>query len=214
MQDRTLRVICILAAGISALAEGAAELAPPVAGAAPAANAGITMAYYRNFFSGSMNHLKQIDMDGEAPFKTIPLPDFQARSPWNERNTRNLGRLYGLVIHGWIVPDVSGEYVLSAQCNGTMALHLSTDSDEANARPITIERMKPGGETEKKPGHPAYAPNLIASEAVTLKAEERYFVKVYFLPGWQDSLRVGWKLKNRPGTHRIIPRENLNRASK
>ena len=203
-------MVHVLSITVGVLGGAFAESVP--AGEPLARNSGITMDYYRNFFSGSMNHLKQMHKDGETPFRTIALPDFQARSPWNMDSTRNLGRLYGVVIHGWLSPDVSGEYVLSAQCNGTMELHLSPDANAANARPIVLEKRKQSNEGEKIPGQSGYESNRIAPESIALNAGEDYFVKVYFLPGWQDSLSVGWNLKDRPGTRRVISGENLKRT--
>lgn len=185
---------------------------------------GLNMFFHRNFYSGSLNHLEQMHDDKEAPFMTLALTDFQARSPWNINYIENLGRLYALVIQGWIVPDTDGEYIFSAHCNGTMRLYLSTSDKEADCRRIELEKPQKIGpaepEAKKKKNGPLkpleyiYAPDNIASESVALKAGTPYFVKVFFIPGWKDSLSVGWNLKDSPDTLCIIPGKNLRRNIK
>ena len=173
---------------------------------------GLEMRFYRNFFSGSMNHLAQMDEDGEAPYSRVVLPSFQATSPWSTNRTVNLSRLYALVIAGWIVPDQDGEYELSAQCNGKMAFYLAQGFDASTSREIAFSSFeKPeGGPTSK--GKPAFDPNLAATESFPLKAGVPYFVKVRFIPGWQDSLAVGWRLKGDTQPPRIISGGNLKLA--
>lgn len=183
---------------------------------------GLNMFFYRNFYSGSLNHLEQIHDDREAPFRTLALTDFQARSPWNMKSIENMARLYALVIQGWIVPDTDEEYVFSAHCNGTMRLYLSTGGKEADCRRIELEKLQKVGPAEPdakkkkkgslKPGDYVYEPNLIASESVGLKAGTPYFVKVFFIPGWKDSIAVGWNLKDRPDTLCVIPGKNLKKS--
>lgn len=176
---------------------------------------GLDMRFYRNFFSGSMNPLVQMDEDGEAPFRLIALSRFQAVSPWNEKRTENLARLYALVVCGSLVPDQDGEYELSALCNGTMRFFLSTSANEADCREIAFEKVE-RSKSETAGGQSAdvaFAPNMAAAATVSLKGGTPYFVKVLFLPGWKDSLAVGWRLKGDPEPPRIIPGGNLRRPA-
>ena len=172
---------------------------------------GLEMGFYRNFFSGSMNQLVQMDEDGEPPFRLVTLSNFQARSPWDGRRTVNLARLYALVVSGCIVPDKDGEYELSALCNGKMRFLLSTNADEAGCREIVFEKVGQGksGAAGGQSADVAFAPNMAATATVSLKAGIPYFVKVYFLPGWANALAVGWRLKDDPLPPRIIPGSNL-----
>ncbi len=169
---------------------------------------GINMLYSRNFFSGSMNHLKQIDADGEAPFRIVTVPSFEARSPWNKRRTERLGRLYGLIMKGWIIPEHDGDYTFSAQCNGSMVMVLSENEKESDGRILRFSGI-PKGEIETTDG---YTPNRRAAETVNLRAGIPYFVKVFFLPGWRDRLAVGWEVDGNSDTRQIIPEENLRTA--
>lgn len=209
MPKSTLAVLCFLFLSVGMLRGQESEN-------------GLNMFFHRNFYSGSLNHLEQMHDDRETPFRTLALTDFQTRSPWNINCIENLGRLYALVIQGWLMPDTDGEYVFSAHCNGTMRLYLSTGDKEADCRRIELEKLQKVGPAEPeakkkkngpvKPSEYIYAPNLIASESVELKAGTPYFVKVFFIPGWKDSLAVGWNLKDKPDTLCVIPGKNLKKS--
>lgn len=170
-------------------------------------NAGITMAYYRNFFSGSMNHLIQMVEDKEQPYVEFTLENFQAID-WSERKyTKKLGRLYALQLYGYIVPPSNGTYTFYANANGKMKFYLSTDKREKKASPVEflpVEKDKKKKAVKNDPE--AFKYNKIGSKEFKLRAGKKYFVRVLFIPGWQDQLSIGWAKKKRGTSKAVIPK--------
>jgi hypothetical protein len=168
-----------------------AEAPPPAAKAGPPLpeNAGITMAYYRNFFSGSMNHLCQLVEDKVDPSGTVVLENFEARDWWTQKNATELSRLYALNLYGFIVPDSDGEYLFYAHVRGQMRFLLSTDDRETNAVPLKFTDTDVDRKDENVPFNRVSAP-------VKLEEGKSYFVRVLFIPGWHERLNVQWVRKD------------------
>lgn len=173
-----------------ALASGtlSAEPAPVLDGAPRPANAGINMAYYRNFFSGSMNHLLQLVADKVEPSGAVVLPSLEARDWWTQTRTTELSRLYALHLHGFIVPEADGDYRFFADVRGQMRFFLSPGADEARAVPLPFAPA-PAATNGQDAAAPVF--NLV-SPPVVLRAGRRYFVRVLFIPGWQERLKILW----------------------
>ncbi len=173
---------------------GFAAPAVPAAEAALPANAGITMAYHRNFFSGSMNHLLQLVTDRVEPSGSVVLETFEARDWWTQTRTTELSRLYALNLHGFIIPDADGEYRFFAEVRGQMRFFLSPDADAARAVPLPFA---PAPVATNSQGTLA-AYNQV-SAPVALQAGKARFVRVLFIPGWQEKLNILWARKGADG---------------
>jgi hypothetical protein len=160
------------------------------------ANAGITMAYYRNFFSGSMNHLLQLVADEVEPSGAVVLKSLEARDWWTQTRTTELSRLYALHLHGFLVPAVDGNYRFFADVRGQMRVYLSPDADGSRAAPLSFGPAATDNPSEAPPYNQV-------SESVALQAGRRYFVRVLFIPGWQERLKILWARQTADGVDTV-----------
>ena len=170
-----------------------ADLPAPVSELPLPANAGITMAYTRNFFSGSMNHLIQLVEDRIEPSGTVVLKTFEARDWSTQTRNTSLSRLYALHLHGYLVPPEDGAYRLYAHARGQMRVFLSSDADEAHAVILPFAAAGENRNDEKTLYN-------YAADPVNLRAGQRYFVRVLFIPGWHERLNILWARQADDGT--------------
>lgn len=173
------RILCAMVGGLIALSPAwGAEPAVPQADIPLPANAGITMDYYRNFFSGSMNHLMQLVADRTPPSGSVVLNQFEARDWTTQTRTTDLSRLYALYLHGYLIPTEDGLYRLSAVSRGELRVFLSPDANEAHAVPLAFVATD--------------VTDTSVAEPVSLRVGQRYFVSAMFLPGWKEQLGIRW----------------------
>ena len=111
---------------------------------------GATADFYFNYFGETLPQLEAFVRDATPPDLTLRLPTAATRNPWNPNEKELVGRLCGIILHGWIDPEHDGEYRLIVSENGVpRRLFLALDGDPAHAEEVELVPMAKYSRAEK-----------------------------------------------------------------
>lgn len=136
-----------------------------------------------------------LDEAGASPIDTLTSdprypsnPDFtrfwNVFGPYSSGN--NYGENLGVLVTGWIIPPLDGDYKFYLRSDDAGQLWLSTDETEANDALIAEQTGCCNAFTD--------AEGTLSSLPITLKAGQRYHVKGLLKEGGGDDyIQVGWR---------------------
>ena len=105
---------------------------------------------------------------------------FEGRINWADN--------YGSMLQGWLVPDVTDNYILAISSDDNGALFLSTDADPAHKRPVPIATVT--GYTASRVYNGATNQQ---STPIRLVAGQKYYIEAIEKEGTgSDNLAVAW----------------------
>jgi len=154
---------------------------------------------------GKENSAKNLIAKKVAPTKSDVMKTSEAVNPNNPKQAANFADSYAQCMYGFIVPDVTGDYVFYVAADDVGTLSLSPDANPAKAKVIarTSEWTNPKQFT-KKPSQ--------KSAKIELEKGKKYYV---FAEMWEggggDNLSFAWVVPGKTAPE-LIPAKNLRTA--
>lgn len=166
----------------------------------------------RDYWTGKTGNLGVIKSSAKTQLKPTgsdTLTSFEAVDWKTGKKTSNFADSYSQRIYGYLIPDVSGEYVFYIAADDQAELAVSPDADPKNAKKIAkLGKWTFPRKYDKYPEQ--------KSTPVKLEAGKKYYIEaVMFEGGGGDNLSVAWVVPdskdNKPV---IIPGKNLSTIDK
>ena len=165
-------------------------------GAVPAAAHGVSLRFYRNFFSGSLAELEDFARLDVCADISLTLPDFTLRDPWTLKRDKGITRCYGAILDAVVTVAEPGDYrFILPSGGGRSSLFVSKGGDPEGLARVELAPATIPGMPEYRLGRsstPTAEKARASVRPMRLKADDRLYVRAVFVCGWEDRFFVGW----------------------
>lgn len=166
---------------------------------------GLNRDYWTKESHNGQRNVRELLKKHVAPTGSDVMTDSEAKSWINPKQNANWADDYAQRMYGFVVPEITGEYVFYIAADDAGSLFLSPDENPANVKQIARTSVWTNPRQYTKSPSQKSAP-------VKLEKGKKYYMEVImFEGGGGDNLSIAWIVPGKT-VPEIIPSKNLKTA--